>query len=161
MQNIWGINPQGWASDVRMAGNFLAEFGQLFLRSLPREVDVGLSEASLGQAVEAGWGSEGLREEDDLRIGFVNGFNQPFPEVARLGVGVIHAEDLDSTLDPKLHYTQNLCVQALGIVVEIQRVDVLVLLRRILGVGNGAVRQDGEPLRVSLSPRVVRCTLER
>ena len=40
--------------------------------------------------------------------------------------------------------------------VEVQRVDVLVLLRRVLGVGDGAVGPVGEPLGVLAHPGVVR-----
>ena len=39
-----------------------------------------------------------------------------------------------------------------GIVVEVQRVDVLVLLRRVLGVGDRAVGQHGEPLGMRPAP---------
>ena len=42
-----------------------------------------------------------------------------------------------------------------GVVVEVERVDVLVLLRRVLRVGDGAVGQGGEPLRMLGDPRVV------
>ena len=41
------------------------------------------------------------------------------------------------------------------VVVEVQRVDVLVLLGRVLGVGDGAVGPGGEPLRVLFDPRVI------
>ena len=42
------------------------------------------------------------------------------------------------------------------VVVEVDRVDVLVLLRRVLRVGDRAVGAHGEPLRVLGHPRVVR-----
>ena len=50
---------------------------------------------------------------------------------------------------------QALGVEPVGVVVEVDRVDVLVLLRRVLGVGDRAVGLGGEPLRVRADPRVV------
>ena len=47
------------------------------------------------------------------------------------------------------------------VVVEVERVDVLVLLRRVLGVGDRAVGPRGEPLRVLGDPRVVGRALQR
>src|SRR3712207_9001605 len=58
-------------------------------------------------------------------------------------------------LHPLQHHPQDLGPDAVGVVVEVQRVDVLVLLRRVLGVGDGAVGPGGEPLRMLLRPRVV------
>ncbi len=47
------------------------------------------------------------------------------------------------------------------VVVEVDRIDVLVLLRWVLRVGDRAVGQHGEPLGVILRPRVVRRALQR
>ena len=52
-------------------------------------------------------------------------------------------------------------VEALVVAVEIDRVDVLVLLRRVLGVGDRAVALGREPLGVLLRPRVVGGALQR
>ena len=52
-------------------------------------------------------------------------------------------------------------VDAHRIVVEVDRVDVLVLLRRILGVRDGAVDAGGEPLGMLGDPGVVRGRLQR
>ena len=161
VEDVRGVDPQGRAGDVGVLDDLLAELRQLLLRGLPREVDVGLREAGLGQAVQAGRGGERLGQEDDLRVGLVDRVDQPLPEVARLGVRVVDAEDLDAALDPEAHDAQDLLVEALRIVVEVQGVDVLVLLRRVLGVGDGAVGQDGEPIRVGLGPRVVGGALQR
>ena len=73
---------------------------------------------------------------------------------------VVHPEDLDPGVDPLHQHTQALGVQAVRVVVEVERVDVLVLLRRVLGVGDRAVRLGGEPLRMCLDPRVIRCALQ-
>ena len=70
----------------------------------------------------------------DLHLG-----DQPLPEVQRLGVRVVDPEDPHAVGRPVAHDPQALGVEALGVVVEVQRVDVLVLLRRVLGVRDRAV----------------------
>ena len=59
------------------------------------------------------------------------------------------------------HDAQHLGVDALGVVIEVDRVDVLVLLRRVLGVADGAVGQLREPVGVLGDPRVVGGGLQR
>ena len=86
--------------------------------------------------------------------------DEPFPEPDGLGVRVVHAEDLDAVAHPEQHDPEDLLGQALGIVVEVQREDVLVLLRRVFGVGDAAVHAGGEPFRVALHPGVVRRRLQ-
>ena len=73
---------------------------------------------------------------------------------------VIHAEDRHAVVDPQLDDVAHGLVDALRVVIEVQGVDVLVLLRRVLRVGDGAVGARREPLRVFLHPRVVRGALE-
>ena len=55
--------------------------------------------------------------------------DQPGPEVRRLGVRVVDPEDLHPVVHPVPNHPQHLVVEAGRIVVEVQRVDVLVLLR--------------------------------
>ncbi len=55
----------------------------------------------------------------------------------------------------------DLAGDARGVVVEVDRVDVLVLLRRVLGVGDRPVGAGGEPLRVAGHPGMVRRRLQR
>ena len=85
----------------------------------------------------------------------------PRPEVERLGVRVVDAEQRHPVVDPHLQDPADLGVDALGVVVEVQRVDVLVLLRRVLRVRDRAVGPRGEPLRVRGHPRVVGRALQR
>ena len=87
--------------------------------------------------------------------------DQPLPELHRLGVRVVDPEDRDAVVDPDLHDAADLGVDALRVVVEVERIDVLVLLRRVLGVGDRAVRPGGEPLRVLGDPRMVRRAVQR
>ena len=87
--------------------------------------------------------------------------DDPLPELDRLGVRVVDPDQRDAALDPDHHHAQHLAVDAVGVVVEVQRVDVLVLLRRVLGVGDRPVGAGGEPLRVRGHPRVVGRAVQR
>ena len=85
---------------------------------------------------------------------------EPLPEGQGLGVGVVDPEDRHSVGDPQFQDALDLAVDPLRVVVEVERVDVLVLLRRVLRVGDGAVGPGGEPFGVLGQPRVVRRALE-
>ena len=55
---------------------------------------------------------------------------------------------------------EHLGIDAAGVVIEVQRVDVLVFLGRVLGVRDPAVGPLGEPFRVLGHPGVVRGGLQ-
>ncbi len=126
---------------------------QFLLRVPPGEVRVGLLEARPAQRVHHGRAGKCLRQEHDFGVLLVDLGDQPFPEPDRLGVRIVHAEDLHPVADPKLDDPEDFLGQALGIVVEVERVDVLVLLGRVFGVGDAAVHPGGEPFRVGRAPR--------
>jgi hypothetical protein len=75
-------------------------------------------------------------------------------------VRVVYPEDPDTVAHPVLDDAEHLAADADRVVVEVHRVDVLVLLRRVLGVGDGAVEPGREELRVTRDPRVVGRALE-
>ncbi len=141
------------------------QFGEVLLELrlgvLPGEVGVGLLEPDHGEGVHHGRFGERLGQEDDVRVGAVDVVDQPVPEGERLGVRVVHAEDPHPVVHPVVDDASDLGVDALRVVVEVQRVDVLVLLRRVLRVLDRAVRAGGEPLGVLADPRVVGRGLER
>ncbi len=86
----------------------------------------------------------------------------PLPERERLGVRVVDAEDLDAVPDPELEDRAQLVPQGLPVLgLEVERVDVLVFLRRVLGVLDRAVGALAEPGRVLADERVVGRDLER
>ena len=91
---------------------------------------------------------------------------QPLPERQRLGVRVVDPEDArrrDRSSDrgcPCTPATEREPVAVVGRP-EVDRVDVLVLLRRVLGVADRAVGPVVEPLGVLGDPRVVGRALER
>ena len=156
-----GGGPEGRANQrIRFGGEFPQVLLDFLLLVAPREVAVRLMESYGAQAVQHRGSGEGLREEDDLGVLLAELRQQALPEGHRLGVRVIHAEDRYAMLDPELENAEDLLVDALRVVIEVQGVDILVLLRRILGEGDGSVGAGGEPLRVLLEPRMVRRTLE-
>ncbi len=88
-------------------------------------------------------------------MGLLHLGDQPLPEVQRLGVRVVDPEDRHPGRDPVLDQAQALGVDPGRVVVEVDRVDVLVLLGRVLGVGDRAVGLGREPLRVRRDPGMV------
>ena len=161
MQDVGGVDEQVRPAEVGESGDVVAEFGELPFGGAPGEVAVGLREAEFGQPVLAGRRRERLGQEEHVGIGVLDLTDQPGPEVGRLGVRIVDPKDLDAVVNPVPDHAQHLVVEPGGIVVEVERIDVLVFLRRILRVGDGAVRQFGEPLPVLAGPRMIRCALQR
>ena len=160
-EDVVGGRPECGAQDV---GGVLGELDhvvdELLLGVAPREVGVGLVEADLAQGAHHGRPGECLGQEEHLGVGGTDLPDEALPEGQRLGVRVVHAEDRHAVTDPGAHDLQDRGVDALGVVVEVQGVDVLVLLGRILRIGDRAVGQDREPFGVLTDPRVVRRALE-
>ena len=109
----------------------------------------------LAQSVHHGRASERLGQENHVWVFGVHLGNQPFPKVDRLGVRVVDSKNVYAERDPVFDHSQNFLVDTLAVVVKIHRVNVLVLLRWVLGVGNRTIGAGGEPLRVGLNPRMV------
>ena len=75
--------------------------------------------------------------------------DQPLPEGERLGVRVVDPEDAHALVDPELHDALQLFPELAPLLgLEVEGVDVLVLLGRILGVLDRAIRAPAEPLRM-------------
>ncbi len=133
---------------------------QLGLCVAPGEVGVGLGEAHLGKRPHHVRPGERLGQEQHVRFGRLHFGYEPLPELDRLGVGIVDPEYPHAVRGPVPDHTKHLVVKPDRIVVEVERVDVLVFFRRILRIGDGAVALHGEPFRVLLRPRVVRCALQ-
>ena len=103
-------------------------------------------EADRAEAVHHRRPGERLGQEEHVGVGAPDLLEQPLPERHRLGVRVVDAEDPHAVRHPVPDDPQHLAADAGRVVVEVDRVDVLVLLRRVLGVGDGAVGAGGEPL---------------
>ena len=138
-----------------VAGELLDVLLELPLLVAPGVVGVGLLEADLAERVHHRRLGERLGQPDHVGVVAAHVGDQPLPELDRLGVRVVDAEDLDPVVDPHLDDPAHLGVGPGRVVVEVERVDVLVLLRRVLGVGDRAVGAGGEPLRVGRHVGVV------
>ncbi len=87
--------------------------------------------------------------------------DQPLPEIERLRVRVVHAEDPHPLPDPEEEDPLHLIPQPLPLRgLEVERVDVLVFLGRVLGVLDAPVRAAPEPPWVLLHVRVLRRAME-
>ncbi|SIL83543.1 Uncharacterised protein [Mycobacteroides abscessus subsp. abscessus] len=160
VQDVRGVYEEIRARLVGLCGDFPSEVGDLGFSGAPGEVGIRLGEAKPRQPVEPGRACEGLREEEDVGVGGFDLADQPLPEVGWLGMRIVHPEYLDAVGNPVLNHPQYLGVEARRICVEVQRVDVLVLLRRVLRVGDGPVGKLGEPLGMRAHPRVIGCALQ-
>ncbi|MBG9885111.1 hypothetical protein ABE10_00625, partial [Bacillus toyonensis] len=155
-EDVRGVDEQIGPEVVRrLLGDGDEELLQLRLGVPPGEVAVALLESDRRQSAERGGAGERLGEEDHVRVRIVHGPDEPFPEPQGFGVRVVHAEDAHALGDPVLDDAQNLRREAGEIAVEVEGIDVLVLLRRVLRVGDRAVREGREPLRMRGDPWVV------
>ncbi len=89
--------------------------------------------------------------------------DHPLPEGQRLGVRIVDAEGLYAVLDPQQHDVAQRQPQAGHRVgaVEIDVDDVLIFLRRVLGIFHRAVGPPREPAGMLLEPRVIGRALDR
>src|SRR5205814_674353 len=136
-------------------------FGDFLLRIAPGEVGIRLREAELREAMHDARPREGFRQENDFWISPFYFCNGPLPESERLGMRVVDAEDLHAVPDPELEDALQLLAERVEFRrVEVERIDVLVLLRRVLGVLHAAVGPPAEPARMLLDVGVVGRALE-
>ncbi len=102
---------------------------------------------------------KGLGQEDDVGVIGLHLADEPRPEGDRLGVRVVDPEDPDSTLDPGQDdlapRLPQLGPDPLIGGPEVERVDVLVALRRVFGVPDRAIGGMPEPFGVLAHPGVV------
>ncbi len=134
---------------------FVQVLDDLVFAIAPREVGVALLEADFRERLHHRWFREGFGEEENIGVGGIDGRDQPIPEPQRLGVRVVDSKDADTAIHPHAHDAFDLRVQTLGILLEVQRIDVLVLLGRILRVSDRAIVALAEPFRVCGNPRVI------
>ncbi len=149
----------------RAVGDLVDVLAQLPRRGAPREVGVALREAHLGQLGHQLGPREGLGQEDHVGVVALDALDQPGPKRHGLGVRVVDAEHPHALLDPVPQDVAARLPQrgAVGVALgpEVDRVDVLVLLRRVLGVADRAVGPVVEPLGVLAHPRVVGRAVQR
>ena len=135
--------------------------GQLRPGVAPGEVGVRLGEPELAQLGHHLGAREGLGEEDEVGVLPTGLGDEPLPEPERLGVRVVDAEDAHPEAGPVQHHAQQRLPELAPVRgIELQGVDVLVLLGRVLRVLDGPVGPATEPLRVFPHPRMIRRALE-
>src|SRR5690606_12361858 len=106
--------------------------------------------------------AERLRQENDLRMAPLHLRDHPLPERERLRMGIVDTEDRYALADPELEHAFELPPQRLPLVgFEIERDDVLVLLRRVLRVLDAPVGPPPKPTRMSADIGVIGRALER
>ena len=132
-------------------------------RVLPREVRVGLAEADLRERRHHRRARERLGEEDDVRV---RRARTSAISHSQNGIGFVCGLSTRKTCTPRSTQSEHDVAQRLPepppvLRVEVDVVDVLVLLRRVLRVLQRAVGAAVEPLRVLLQPRVVGRALDR
>ena len=153
VEDVGGVDEEVRPHQVVGAVGELAQVVlDLPLGGAPGEVRVGLVEPDRAERAHHRRTGERLGQEQHVRIGPPDLAQQPLPERDGLGVRVVDPEDPHAVGHPLLDDAQHLATDAGRVVVEVDRVDVLVLLGRVLGVGDRPVGPGGEPLRVGLSP---------
>ena len=153
--------PEGWAHEVRgVLGDLTQVVFDLRLGGPPREVGVGLIEADRPEGAHHCGARESLGEEERARVGGLDVGEHLLPERNGLRMRVVDAEDRDPVANPDLDDRPDRLVDPTRIIVEVQRVDILVLLGWVLRVGDGAVGAGREPLGVLAHPGVVGGALE-
>jgi hypothetical protein len=157
-EDVGGVGEEVGAEDLgELAGAEVEQvLRELGLGVAPGEVGIRLAEPGLGERRHHRRAREGLREEDDVGVARLDLADQPLPEGDRLGVGVVDPEDADAVPDPEGDDgTQGVPELAPLVAFEVEVVDVLVALGRVLGVLQRAVGAVVEPLGVLAQPRVV------
>ena len=155
-----GRGPETRPHVVSRGLEFLHVFAKFFGTVAPCEVRVGLVVADLGERVHHRRLREGLGEEEHLGVGFAELGEQLLPKAHGLRVRVVDAKKRDTVRDPVFEDVANGFIQAAIVGIEAQGVDVLILLRWVLGVRDRAVSANDEPFGVLLDPRVIGGALE-
>src|SRR5215467_3093256 len=127
----------------------------------PREIIVRLGKPQFRQAPHHLRSRERLCEEDDVRTGLLHLSNDPFPKGKRLRMWIIHAEDPYLLLDPVHDDTLQFMPQFSPLArLKLQRENILIFFRRVLGILHRPVRPDTEPFAVLFHVGVIRRALK-
>ncbi len=154
-QDVRRVRPAIGAEVI--APGAVREFGEigdeLRFRVAPREVRIRLREAEFREAMHHLRSRERFGQEDHVRMLALDPLDHPFPESKRLRMRVVDAEDAHAFADPEREHGFELAPQ-LGPVrrFEMERIDVLVFLRRVLRVLHRSVRAPAKPLTDAPSP---------
>ena len=168
VQDVGRIRPDVWPEVF--ARRLLRELGEVLgqfpARVAPGEVGVRLREAELRQPVHHAGTGERLREENQLGMLGFQLRDAPLPEGKGLGVRVVDPEDRHAVADPELEDALQLGPEAARVFAfKVEWINVLVLLRRVLGVLHRAVGPLLEPRRmlahIGMVGRALECDVQR
>src|SRR4030095_460973 len=99
----------------------------------------------------------GFRQEDGVGMRALDVGDAPLPEAKWLRVGVVDSKDLHAVGDPEEKHVPQRLPQRLPVAaLEVERIDVLVLLGRVLRVLDRPVRPAPEPFGMLTNPWMVR-----
>ena len=160
---------RSWAACSRRSGRGRARSRyslELPLARAPREVRVALAEADLGQLGHHLRPGERLGEEEHVGVLGAAPRGSPTPRTrtawcAGCRRGRCARRGRSSSRGSSLHASHSASRSPSVVGPEVDRVDVLVLLRRVLGVRDRAVGPVVEPLGVLADPGVIGRALER
>ena len=156
-EDVWRIDPEVRPEEVSaLLRNFAAVIDQLLLCYTPGEVGIGLLKSCLSESVHHRRIGKGFGQEDDLRVFTVDDADQLLPEMNRLRVRVIDSEESHTFADPILDDSDDFSEESWIVVVEIDRIDILIFLRWILGVCDGSISALREELLIALHPGMIR-----
>jgi len=146
----------------RRTGQLGEVFRELLDGVTPREIGVGLAESELGQPVHHLGTGKGLGEEQHVRVSALDLGDQPFPERERLGVRVVHPKDPDTAFHPEQGHALELGPEGRPVLaLEVDGIDVLVFLGRVLRIPDRAVGPVAKPGGMGLDVGMIRRALER
>ena len=81
--------------------------------------------------------------------------NHVLPEMNRLCVGIINAKNCDSLINPEVDDPQYFIADARIIIVEINRINILILLWWVFCVSDRSIRAGSEPFWICRYPRMI------
>src|SRR4029078_7924241 len=109
-------------------------------------VCIRLTEAELRKAVHDLWSRKGFCQEEHFGMFPLDLADNPLPERKRFGMWIVDAKDCHARSSPVQKYAFELLPHPGPIVTfKIERIDVLILFRRVFGVLNGSVGPLLEP----------------
>src|SRR5580704_2159142 len=159
VRRVW---PQARAEELsHFRLHKLAEvLGDLFFRVAPGEISIGLGKSQLRKPVHYCRLGKCLRKEEHFGMTFLDLTDCPFPEGEWLGMRIVHSKDPHTLLDPVIENALQFLPQRAPLrALEIQRIDILIFLWRILRILYGAVRTLAEPVHMLAHVGMIRRTL--
>ena len=135
---------------------------QLLLRLPPREIRVALTEPDLPQHLHHLRLRKRLRQKQHIRIHPLHRPDQFLPKRHRFRMRIVHPENLHPAPHPIQHHLDQFLPKVLPIrAVKVQRINVLILLRRILRIPDRSIRPLIKPIRMRLHIRMIRRAIQR